>query len=109
MRSGVEGRQRVGGNQEMRYWLMAGKRLNGLDIAFLRLDTPAAPMNIGTLAVFEPARPIALADLVGLLTERLGSVDRFRQRLHTPVFPPGEMEWVDDDRFQVEAHVRVNF
>lgn len=88
---------------------MTGKRLNGLDIAFLRLDSLASPMNIGTLGIFEPSRAVPMADLVAILGQRLGSVPRFRQRVRSVRFPPGALEWTEDARFQVEAHVRASY
>ena len=86
---------------------MSGDRLNGLDAAFLKLDTLASPMNIGALAVFDAARPVVVADLVGLLAERLGPVERFRMRPRRVSFPPGAVRWERDPRFQVDAHIRV--
>ncbi len=86
---------------------MAGERLSGLDVAFLKLDDPAAPMNIGALMIFEPTRPVGVEQLVRLLGERMGSFPQFRQRLRSLAVPPAAAEWVEDAQFQVEAHIRV--
>lgn len=42
-------------------------RLSGLDVAFRCLKTRTRPMHMGGVAVFRPARPVDLDDLVALV------------------------------------------
>ncbi|WP_250284279.1 wax ester/triacylglycerol synthase family O-acyltransferase [Frankia sp. CiP1_Cm_nod2] len=86
---------------------MAGERLSGLDMAFLKLDDRTAPMNIGALMIFEPDHPVGVEKLVRLLSERMSGFPQFRQRLRSTALPPAAAEWVEDPQFQVEAHIRV--
>lgn len=89
--------------------MMTGNRLNRLDVAFLKLDTLASPMNIGAFAVFQPPHPIVVQELSELLAQRLGQVDRFRLRPRPVRFRPGTVVWETDPRYQVEAHIRVTY
>jgi WS/DGAT/MGAT family acyltransferase len=85
--------------------------LSMLDTLFLAAEHEHAPMHIGATLVFEKG-PLATDDGsldVGRLRDhvaaRLDRAPRFRQRLaRTPL--EGRMLWIDDDRFDLEAHVR---
>jgi WS/DGAT/MGAT family acyltransferase len=87
------------------------ERLSGLDEAFLEFETSAAYMHVAVTAIFEAA-PLRRAD-GGLdadtvrrhLESRLDRLPRFRQRLaHVPVV--ADALWVDDEHFDIGAHVR---
>jgi diacylglycerol O-acyltransferase / wax synthase len=86
-------------------------RLSALDATFLAIEDANVHMHVGAVAVFD-GRPL-LAPHGGLDFERIRALAgpalarsrRFRQRLaHVPVL--GHPVWVDDDRFQVDYHLR---
>lgn len=77
-------------------------RPTALDLAFLDLETPQAPLHVGWTLRFEGAAP-PLAALRRHLDARLGAVPRFRRRL-TRVAPDVPV-WADDPGFDVARHV----
>ncbi len=85
--------------------------LSTLDALFLAAEHGHTPMHIGATLVFETG-PYAAADgsldvrrLRRHVAARLDRAPRLRQRLvRTPL--EGRMLWVDDERFDLEAHVR---
>ena len=83
------------------------ERVGALDASFLYAESRTTPMHVGSLAVLEvPATGFDYDQLLTLITERLGSARRFRQKLR-PV--PGHLAapvWVDDDEFDLTYHVR---
>jgi WS/DGAT/MGAT family acyltransferase len=85
--------------------------LSALDATFLDVENETAPMHVGATLLFD-ARPLTL-DHGGLDIERitrytlaaLDSIPRYRQRLEwVPGF--GHPVWVDDDRFNINFHLR---
>ncbi len=85
------------------------EQLSGLDATFLYLETENAPMHIGSVAILDPHRPdgsrLGLKDLRELLTSRLHLSRTFRQRLAEVPLGLGKPYWVDDDDFDIAAHV----
>jgi len=83
------------------------ERLRPGDMAVLALDSPATPMHVATVEVFEPPEEgFDYARLVALVGDRLAFVPRYRQRL---MHVPGGLArpvWVDDDDFDLTYHVR---
>ncbi|MEJ5946168.1 wax ester/triacylglycerol synthase domain-containing protein [Pseudokineococcus basanitobsidens] len=82
-------------------------RLSALDASFLYLEESATVMHIGSVMVLEPPPEgfdvEALARSVGA---RTAYVPRYRQRVRTV---PGHLAnpvWVDDERFDLDFHVR---
>ncbi len=82
-------------------------RLSSLDTAFLRLESPGAPMHLGALAVFGPDRPVRAGVLVDLLCARAERVPALRWRATGALLPPGSHRWTDDPRFDPREHVHV--
>ena len=82
-------------------------RLSPLDVSFLYMETPTTPMHVGGVAIFEPpAGGFDHDTLVGLISQRIGLVPRYRQKVRTV---PGRLAnpvWVDDPDFDVTYHVR---
>src|SRR5689334_3684257 len=85
-------------------------RLSSLDLTFLKAESPATPMHVGTVDIFEP--PVHGDDefdyesLVALIRDRIAYVPRYRQRVQQV---PGRFAgpvWVDDEDFDVTYHVR---
>jgi WS/DGAT/MGAT family acyltransferase len=77
-------------------------RPSALDLAFLDLETPQAPLHVGWTLRFDGAAP-PVAALRRHLDARLGSVPRFRRRLVRPAL--GGPFWADDPGFDVARHV----
>jgi diacylglycerol O-acyltransferase len=84
---------------------MTSARLTGLDTAFLCLDEPGAPMNMGGVAVFSAHQRVHPARIVQLLAGRASRIPTLRQRIRPNWLPPGSVSWVPDENFDVEAHV----
>ncbi len=87
------------------------ERLSALDSVFLDLEDGANHMHVAALMIFEGAplrRPDGEIDLDRLRRHTewaLGDLPRWRQRLaHVPLLR--DPVWVDDDRFDLDAHVR---
>jgi len=79
-------------------------RLSALDECFLRVESDAAPMQVGWTLVLD-GEPPTVEELRRRIAGRLDRLPRFRRRvlisaahLHDPV-------WVDDPRFDLTAHV----
>jgi diacylglycerol O-acyltransferase len=81
---------------------IAGReRMSSVDTAWLRMDRPNNLMMILGIEVFE--RPVAFRTLRAVLASRLLAFDRFRQRVE--VDAGGVAWWVEDDRFDLDAHL----
>jgi WS/DGAT/MGAT family acyltransferase len=76
-------------------------RPTALDLAFLDLETPQAPLHVGWILRFGGRAP-SLAALRRHLDTRLHAVPRFRRRLVRPAL--GAPHWVDDAGFDVARH-----
>lgn len=90
----------------------AWDRLTALDATFLGLEDGNAHMHVGATMLFEPGPlvgPDGRLDIDRIrraVTSKLHLVDRYRQKLaYVPV--EGHPVWVDDDRFNIEYHVRL--
>ena len=86
-------------------------RLTALDNSFLVLERPNAYMHVASTLLFE-AGPLRGADggidagaLRALVEGSLHKIPRYRQKLAWIPFE-NHAVWVDDDRFQLEYHVR---
>ncbi|HET6561069.1 MAG TPA: wax ester/triacylglycerol synthase family O-acyltransferase [Marmoricola sp.] len=82
-------------------------RLRPGDMAVLTLDSPATPMHVATVEVFEPPEDgFDYSRLVALVGDRLAFVPRYRQRLMNVPGGLAPPVWVDDDDFDLTYHVR---
>jgi diacylglycerol O-acyltransferase len=77
-------------------------RMSSVDTAWLRMDRPNNLMMIVGVDVFD--RPVEFAALRAVVQERLLAWDRFRQRVEFD--DTGAAWWVDDDRFDLDVHLR---
>ncbi|MER7008842.1 wax ester/triacylglycerol synthase family O-acyltransferase [Dactylosporangium sp. NPDC000555] len=87
---------------------MEDERLTCLDTAFLRLESPGAPMHLGALAVFAPRKLIAAAQLVSVLAERLMRIPALRQRIRATWLPLGGAAWTPDKAFDLARHLHLH-
>jgi WS/DGAT/MGAT family acyltransferase len=74
--------------------------MSGVDLSWLRMDTPENPMMISSVLIFDA--PIAITDLKRVLNERFLKFRRFRQRV---VEKGGKVYWQDDPLFNLDSHV----
>jgi diacylglycerol O-acyltransferase / wax synthase len=86
------------------------QQLSWMDDMMLRAETPATPLQIQMLLIYDPSTaPGGKVTFKGILEEldaRLHLADVFRQRL---IELPGGFDrpyWVDDPSFDLEYHVR---
>ena len=83
------------------------ERLSSLDASFLRLEDTATPMHMGSVMVFDaPEGGFDYERLVGLISERIAHVPRYRQRVRTVPGGLANPVWVDDRNFDLSYHVR---
>lgn len=80
----------------------AATPMSGVDTAWLRMESPANPMMIGAVLVFD--RPIPQSALRQLLEERFLSFRRFRQRV---IKEDDQHCWEDDPYFDLDNHLHV--
>ena len=86
------------------------ERLSGLDASFLALESRETHMNVGAVAVFGPGEyssdeGVDIDILRGIIAAGLDQIPRYKQRLATiPI--EGQPVWVDDEHFDLGAHVR---
>jgi WS/DGAT/MGAT family acyltransferase len=86
------------------------QQLNGLDSAFLFMETPNAPMHIGSVAIFDPStapeKLVRLKRIIKTLEERAHLAPYLKQRLVEVPFNADFPYWVRDDSFDPEFHIR---
>lgn len=88
------------------------ERLSALDTAFLRVERPELPMHIGGIMFLEgpPLRDAAgrlrIGEVRAHIAARLRHLPRFRRRIVEVPLGVGRPEWVDDEDFDIERHVR---
>jgi WS/DGAT/MGAT family acyltransferase len=87
------------------------ERLTALDQSFLALEDTNAHMHIGAVALFDatplagPSGTLDMDEMRRLMEAGMHRVPRYRQRLAwIPVLE--HPVWVDDDRFNLDYHVR---
>ena len=86
-----------------------GERLSAIDASFLQLESAQAHMHVAWSAIFAPpagGKPPTIDAHAGTsVSARLRWVPRCRQRLLPAPLGFGEPCWVDDDDFDVRAHI----
>jgi diacylglycerol O-acyltransferase len=80
--------------------------LDGLDSAFLYLETPNSPMHIGSVQIYEGrGDSFSFERYRSLVQSRLHVSSVFRRRaVHVPL-NLGRPYWVEDPRFDLDAHL----
>ena len=92
---------------------MGYERLTATDASFLHIETPHEPQHVGSLSELEggPLRDdsghIRIDELRSFIVGRLHRVPRLRQRVLPVPLNVGHPVWVDDDRFDIDFHVRL--
>src|SRR5256885_2611606 len=73
------------------------------DAAWLRMEDPTNLMMVTGVLLFDGR--VRQDRLRAVVEERLLAFRRFRQRVADPPFGIGLPSWVDDDRFDLDAHL----
>jgi diacylglycerol O-acyltransferase len=84
-------------------------QLSGLDTVFLNLETNAAPMHVGGLAILDPrdaGKDFGFAAVKHLIEQRLHLLPMFRRRLLETPLNLDQPYWIEDPEFDLENHVR---
>ena len=85
-------------------------QLNGFDSAFLFMETPNAPMHIGSVAIFDPStapkKIVRLKRIIKTLEERAHLAPYLKQRLVEVPFNADFPYWINDESFDPEFHIR---
>ncbi|HVF06321.1 MAG TPA: wax ester/triacylglycerol synthase family O-acyltransferase [Frankiaceae bacterium] len=82
-------------------------RLSPLDVSFLYLESETTPMHVGGVVILErPPEGFDYDGLVQLITDRISTIPRFRQKVKWVPGRLGNPVWVDDPDFDVSYHVR---
>jgi diacylglycerol O-acyltransferase len=85
------------------------KHLSGLDGAFLSLETPDTPMNIGSLHLYdlpEGVRGNFFASVKRHVARRMHLVPLFHRKLMPMPLRVANPVWVEDDDVDLDYHVR---
>jgi diacylglycerol O-acyltransferase / wax synthase len=86
------------------------RQLTSLDAQFLAVETPRTYGHVGGLAVYDPSTApggkLELADVCGLVAERLHLLPPFRWRLVEVPFGLDHPYWVEDPDFDIDFHIR---
>jgi len=86
------------------------QQLNGFDSAFLFMETPNAPMHIGSVAIFDPSTApggiVRLKRIIKTLKNRAHLAPYLKQRLFEVPFNADFPYWIRDDSFDPEFHIR---
>jgi diacylglycerol O-acyltransferase / wax synthase len=87
---------------------MSPERLSSLDASFLYLERPAMHMHVAALSVFSPTEHGALTydDVARVAEARLHLAPRLRQRVLRVPAGLARPLWVDDERFDLDFHLR---
>ena len=79
-------------------------RLSSADLTMMLTDRGQVPMNTGAVLIFDRGGP-SLAELQALLTDRVATVPRLRQRVYRPLPGGGPPLWVDVPGFALEDYL----
>ena len=80
-----------------------GGPLSNVDAAWLRMEDRTNLMMVTGILVFE--EPLDHRRVRSLLEKRLLVFDRFRQRVVEAPFGIGPPRWVEDEKFDIDAHL----
>ncbi len=92
--------------------MSTARSLTALDAAFLLLEDQGTPMHLASIGIFEGGPllnqrgELRLADLRQLVSYRLQSVPRLRQKAHAGLLHQAPPTWEDDKSFDIRHHVR---
>ena len=80
-------------------------RLSALDATFLEVEDAVSHMHIGSVGIFE-APVLTYEELRGMVSGKLGLIERYRQIARPIALSIGRPVWIDDDNFNLDYHLR---
>jgi diacylglycerol O-acyltransferase len=83
------------------------ERASPTDRAFLAMDHGTVPEQFGVILTLDAAGGFDLVRARWLIAKRLPAIPRLRQRLVRTPLGCGAPIWIDDNRFDIGAHVRA--
>lgn len=85
-------------------------QLSGQDASFVYFETPATPMHIGSVAIYDPSTApggaVRFKEILSFIEGRLSGARSFRQKLVRVPFDLDHPYWIEDSDFDLEYHVR---
>ncbi|WP_019200939.1 wax ester/triacylglycerol synthase family O-acyltransferase [Tsukamurella sp. 1534] len=84
------------------------ERLSGLDASFLYLESRSQLMHVSGILELDPGTVeggYRFEDLRSELARRITAMPAFRRKLHDSVINLDHPVWVEDENFDIEAHV----
>jgi diacylglycerol O-acyltransferase / wax synthase len=78
-------------------------RVSAIDSAWLRMEDPTNLMMVTGVLLFDGR--LDQRRLRAVIEDRLLAFPRFRQRVQEPPFGVGAPSWVNDERFDLDAHL----
>ena len=87
---------------------VSAERLSSHDASFLYLEKPAQHMHVGAVSVFERRADglLTFEDVARVVERRLHLAPRLRQRVLPVPANLARPLWVDDERFDLDFHLR---
>ncbi len=86
------------------------EQLQGMDASFVALETPATPMHIGSLLIYDPSTApggfVRFKDILSFYASRMQLSKTMRQKLVKVPFSIDYPYWIEDPDFDLEFHVR---
>ena len=80
-------------------------RIGPMDLTILATDQGSVPMNIGAILQFDATGGPPQAAVADLLSARVPTIPRLRQRLRRVPIGCGRPLWVDDPDFRLDRHL----
>ena len=80
-------------------------RIGPMDLTIVAADRGSVPMNIGAILEFDAPGGPSLASVEELLSARVPTIPRLRQRLRRVPIGCGRAVWVDDPDFRLDRHL----
>ena len=86
------------------------QQLSPLDSSFIYMETPATPMHIGSLALYDakesPVAPLTEKKILTFFGDRLAQWSKTRQRLVKVPLDADYPYWIEDRDFDLSYHIR---
>ncbi len=86
------------------------QQLTGQDAMFLHIELDGFPMHIGGVSIYDqstsPTGKVRFKDILAMFESRLDRSPIFRRKIASVPLNLDQPYWVDDDKFDLEFHVR---
>jgi WS/DGAT/MGAT family acyltransferase len=86
------------------------EQMQGLDAVFAAMESPAAPVHVGSLLIYDPSTApgefVRFKDIISFFDNRLQLSKTLRQKMVKVPFGIDYPYWVQDSNFDLEYHVR---